>query len=72
MPIYEFECRCGHKEEKLVGIKTKTIKCPCCSRRMKKLISVSSFHLAGHGWAKDSYGLRGEEKKSTKPKPDKQ
>jgi len=70
MPIYEFECRCGHKEEKLVKAETKTIKCSDCGRRMKRLISASNFHLAGRGWARDSYGLK-EDKKNKKPKSDK-
>jgi len=70
MPIYEFECKCGARLEKLLKKLIKTTKCPSCNRRMTRVISPSNFQLKGHHWAKDSYGLK-EDKKTDKPKADK-
>ena len=57
MPIYEYECEECHKlteawqnhsDEPLTT-------CPECSGPLKKLISMSSFHLKGGGWYADGY-----------------
>lgn len=71
MPIYEFECKCGNCMEKLFKGPVKTTKCPNCGDRMNRIMSPSNFLLKGHGWAKDSYGLKEKQKKSNKPKTDK-
>jgi len=71
MPIYEFECKCGNCMEKLFDKPVNTTKCPECGRRMNKILSPSNFQLKGHCWAKDSYGLKEQKKKSNKLKPDK-
>jgi len=63
MPIYEFVCKCGEELSKLVKMDIKTTKCPSCGRRMKKVISSTSFILNGRNWAKDNYGLKKEQKK---------
>jgi len=63
MPIYEFVCQCGQKEEQLVKMGTETIKCPTCGKDMKKVISLSTFHLMGHCWSVDGYDLKPEGKK---------
>lgn len=71
MPIYEFECKCGKKLEKLVSKPIKTTKCPFCGGRMHRIVSASNFQLKGRGWAKDSYGLKENKSKSNKPKKSK-
>ena len=66
MPLYEFECECKNKVEEITKIGTETILCPVCGKNMKKLMSVSSFHLKGNGWYATDYG-----KKSVKKEKDK-
>jgi len=72
MPIYEFECKCGEKLEKLVSKPIKTTKCLFCGGRMHRIVSASNFQLKGTGWARDGYGLKKEtKKKQPKNKKDK-
>jgi len=65
MPIYEFECPNGRITEKLVKFGTKTITCPGCHHRAKKIMSVCTFELKGGGWFADGYS-RNKEGKSAK------
>ena len=65
MPMYEYRCpKCGHTVEKLQGFDAEA---PTCEKgcteektkepvKTKRLISQTSFHLKGGGWAKDGYG----------------
>jgi putative FmdB family regulatory protein len=58
MPIYEYQCeKCGHEFEREQRIVDEPIKtCPSCkARRVKKLISRTSFVLKGSGWYSDLY-----------------
>ena len=58
MPIYEYACeKCDHEFEREQRITDDPVKtCPRCrSRRVKKLISRTSFVLKGGGWYADSY-----------------
>ena len=58
MPIYEYLCeKCEHEFEREQRITADPIKtCPKCkSRRVKKLISLTSFVLKGDGWYNDLY-----------------
>ena len=58
MPIYEYACdKCGHEFEANQRITEDPIKtCPeCRSRKLKKLISRTSFVLKGSGWYSDLY-----------------
>lgn len=62
MPIYEFKCNsCLNTFEELLSVsRTResdiNVFCPVCySLDVTKLISRSSFHLKGTGWAKDNY-----------------
>ena len=68
MPIYEYLCeKCEHEFEREQRITADPIKtCPeCKSRRVKKLISQTSFVLKGGGWYNDLYSsAKKEEKKS--------
>ncbi|MBW2387935.1 MAG: zinc ribbon domain-containing protein [Deltaproteobacteria bacterium] len=58
MPIYEYQCeKCQHEFEREQRITADPIKtCPKCkARRVKKLISQTSFVLKGGGWYNDLY-----------------
>ena len=58
MPIYEYECdKCGYAFEREQSISDPPVKtCPKCrSRKVTKLISLSSFALKGGGWYADGY-----------------
>jgi putative FmdB family regulatory protein len=58
MPVYEYECTaCGHQFEEFQKITDKPIRtCPACHRRkVRKLISQSTFVLKGSGWYVTDY-----------------
>ncbi len=58
MPIYEYRCdKCEHEFEREQRITADPVKnCPACrSRRVKRLISRTSFVLKGGGWYSDLY-----------------
>ena len=66
MPTYEYLCdKCEHEFEREQRISDAPVKtCPeCRSRKVKKLISRTSFVLKGGGWYSDLYS-------SSKDKPD--
>ena len=58
MPIYEYECpKCGVMEVSQRITEDPLAKCPQCKRRkVKKLISNTSFQLKGSGWYVTDYG----------------
>lgn len=65
MPVYEYLCeKCGHEFEREQRITADPIKtCPeCRSRRVKKLISQTSFVLKGGGWYSDLYSSSSDKK----------
>jgi putative FmdB family regulatory protein len=57
MPIYEYDCPSCGVIEVVQGINDKPLtRCPSCGKRkVKKLISESSFHLKGSGWYQTDY-----------------
>lgn len=56
MPVYEFECRCGHVFEELVPMGTRNYQCPQCKNQdARKIISPCAFELKGGGWYADGY-----------------
>ena len=58
MPIYEYACgKCEHEFEVEQRISDDPVKtCPeCRSRKVKRLISQTSFVLKGGGWYSDLY-----------------
>ena len=55
MPVYEFECQCGHNFEELVKMDTDSQECPVCHKRAKKIMSSCTFELKGGGWYADGY-----------------
>ena len=55
MPIYEFICECGYKNDYYlsIGKRDKEIHCPICNKIMQKLIGIGSlFNLKGENWFK--------------------
>lgn len=69
MPIYEYACdKCGHEFEVEQRITDDPIKtCPACrSRKVKKLISMTSFVLKGGGWYSDLYASSSAKKDDAK------
>ncbi|MBI4356414.1 MAG: zinc ribbon domain-containing protein [Gammaproteobacteria bacterium] len=53
MPIYEYQCEaCGHQLEAMQKVSDAPLKqCPNCEKRkLKKMISMTSFRLKGGGW----------------------
>ena len=72
MPIYEYACeKCGREFEVEQRITDDPIKtCPGCrSRKVKRLISKTSFVLKGGGWYSDLYssGKGKDDKSAEKP-----
>jgi putative FmdB family regulatory protein len=68
MPIYEYQCeKCQHEFEREQRITADPIKtCPNCkARRVKKLISQTSFVLKGGGWYNDLYSSSKKDDKSS-------
>ncbi len=75
MPIYEYLCeKCGHEFEREQRITADPIKtCPeCKARKVKKLISQTSFVLKGGGWYNDLYSStkKGEKSEGSETKSD--
>ena len=73
MPIYEYECpACEQVLEVQQRMSDDPLtSCPDCGGQVKKLVSMSSFHLKGGGWYSDGYSTASkasEEKKSTPSK----
>lgn len=68
MPIYEYNCaKCGVFEATQRITEDPLGECPTCQRKVRKLISNTSFQLKGSGWyvtdygrGKDSNGDKGE------------
>ncbi len=60
MPIYEYQCtECGHSEELIQKFSDPPVTgCPHCGGGMKKLMSMSSFHLKGSGWYVTDYASK--------------
>jgi putative FmdB family regulatory protein len=58
MPIYEYQCKnCGKVFEVFQGMTDSPVKtCRFCQGPVKRLISMSTFHLKGSGWYATDYG----------------
>ena len=69
MPIYEYRCeRCGDFEESQRITDPPLQRCPKCRRKVRRLISNTSFQLKGSGWYVTDYarsGANGGKKDST-------
>jgi putative FmdB family regulatory protein len=56
MPIYEYECgKCGVFEQSQRISDPALSKCPTCRRKVRRLISNTSFQLKGSGWYVTDY-----------------
>ena len=57
MPIYEYEClKCGKTTEAMQKISDPPLaECCHCKGDVRKLISMSTFHLKGSGWYVTDY-----------------
>lgn len=59
MPLMEYHCKiCNSVFEKIVKSTGEEVTCPACGavNEIEKVMTTSSFHLKGPGWAKDLYG----------------
>jgi putative FmdB family regulatory protein len=56
MPIYEYRCEhCGDFEETQRISDPPLQRCPKCRRKVRRLISSTSFQLKGSGWYVTDY-----------------
>lgn len=57
MPIYEYEClKCGKTAEALQRFSDPPLtQCSQCKGELRKLVSMSTFHLKGSGWYTTDY-----------------
>jgi putative FmdB family regulatory protein len=63
MPIYEYRCeKCGDFEVTQRITEDPLKKCPTCKRKVRKLISNTSFQLKGSGWYVTDYARAGKDK----------
>jgi putative FmdB family regulatory protein len=66
MPIYEYRCeKCGVFEETQRITDPALERCPTCRRKVRRLISNTSFQLKGGGWYVTDYGRGGQGDKKT-------
>ncbi|RUM33755.1 MAG: zinc ribbon domain-containing protein [Desulfobulbus sp.] len=74
MPVYEYECpSCEKVFEVQQRMSDDPLKiCPDCGGQVKKLVSMSSFHLKGGGWYSDGYSSKSKSSDSKKSKPAKE
>jgi len=60
MPIYEYRCEhCGVFEEMQRITDPPLSRCPSCKRKVRRLISSTSFQLKGTGWYATDYARAG-------------
>jgi putative FmdB family regulatory protein len=60
MPIYEYRCEhCGEFEEMQRITDPPLARCPRCHRKVRRLISNTSFQLKGSGWYVTDYARAG-------------
>ena len=66
MPIYEYRCeKCGVFEQTQRITDPALERCPTCRRKVRRLISHTSFQLKGGGWYVTDYGRGGQGGKKT-------
>jgi putative FmdB family regulatory protein len=67
MPIYEYRCeKCGVFEHTQRITDPALQRCPKCKRKVRRLISNTSFQLKGSGWYVTDYARAGAGKDSEK------
>ncbi len=72
MPIYEYQCtKCGRRVELMQKITDESLQaCPSCKGPLRRLMSLTSFHLKGNGWYATDYKNK-DKKEKKKAKADK-
>ena len=71
MPIYEYHCeKCGDFEVTQRITEEALKKCPTCRRKVRKLMSNTSFMLKGSGWYVTDYARKGGGKEDGAAKDD--
>ena len=61
MPIYEYRCeKCGDFEQTQRISDPALDRCPTCRRKVRRLISSTSFQLKGSGWYVTDYARAGK------------
>ena len=69
MPIYEYRCeQCGDFEQSQRISDPPLSRCPKCRRKVRRLISNTSFQLKGSGWYITDYGRSGSKNGGAKDK----
>ncbi|MGA7878717.1 MAG: zinc ribbon domain-containing protein [Desulfoferrobacter sp.] len=68
MPIYEYECtKCGKVTEAMQRFSDPPlVECCECHGGLRKLVSMSTFHLKGSGWYTTDYAGKNQSTSSTK------
>jgi putative FmdB family regulatory protein len=67
MPIYEYRCeKCGVFEQTQRITAPALDRCPTCRRKVRRLISNTSFQLKGGGWYVTDYARAGKESNAGK------
>ena len=67
MPIYEYRCeKCGEFEVSQRITEAALQRCPTCKRKVRRLISNTSFQLKGSGWYVTDYARAGGKEKGKK------
>lgn len=67
MPIYEYEClKCGKTTEVMHKFSDPPLcECTHCKGEVRKLISMSTFHLKGSGWYTTDYAGKNQSTSSS-------
>ncbi|MCK8603127.1 FmdB family zinc ribbon protein [Desulfoferrobacter suflitae] len=68
MPIYEYECtKCGKVTEAMQKFSDPPlVECCECRGGLRKLVSMSTFHLKGSGWYTTDYAGKNQSTSSSK------
>jgi putative FmdB family regulatory protein len=71
MPIYEYHCKSCKKDFEVLQKITEPplAVCPACGKKVKRLISQTTFTLKGGGWYKDGYASGGSAHSTKTSKP---
>lgn len=56
MPIYEYECACGHKFEEFKKFENRdaAVYCPECQDVAERKVSIAAFHKGAGFWESPS------------------